>query len=73
VKRAIMSLKNGRMCGPEVICAEFLKGGKTIQNVEQHHQYLNGQSVADQWKMAHISSIYKKISRRIQTIKEFRY
>jgi len=54
VKKAIWSLKNSRICGPESVCAEFLKGGteklyRILSNIIK--QCLNGHSVSDQWKV----------------------
>ena len=67
IKTAIMSLKNGRACGPEGVYAELIKSGskklfRMLTNIV--NQCLNGHPVPEQWKKAYISSIYKKGSRK---------
>lgn len=62
-----LSLKNGRACGPEGIYAELLKCGtrklyRMVSNI--FNQCLNCHSVPDQWKVAYISPIHKKGSKK---------
>lgn len=67
IKKAIMCLKNGRACGPEGIYAELLKYGteKLYQMLSNIFiQCLNGHPVPDQWKVAYITSIHKKGSKK---------
>lgn len=63
VKKAVMGLKNGKASGPEGVYAEMLKNG--TQKLFEMLTYiinkcLNGHPVPEQWKVAYISSIYKK-------------
>ncbi|XP_030759068.1 uncharacterized protein LOC115884584 [Sitophilus oryzae] len=68
IKTAIMSLKNGRACGPVgPVYAELIKSGSKklftmLTNIV--NLCLNGHPVPEQWKKAYISSIYKKGSRK---------
>lgn len=66
VKKAIVKLKNGKSCGPEGVSAELLKNGtdKLVRTITQlFNDCLNGQQIPKEWKVAHISPIYKKGNR----------
>lgn len=66
IRKAINELKNGKSCGPEGVYAELLKSGtgKLIKILTKlFNDYLNGQEVPKEWKVAYISSIYKKGNR----------
>lgn len=63
IRKAITSLKNRKANGPEGIYAEMLKNGtpKLFERITYIvNECLNGQPVPTEWKVAYISSIYKK-------------
>ena len=66
VRKAVRELKNGKSCGPEGVYAEMLKHGtdKFIPMLTWViNRCLNGK-VPQQWKVAYISSIHKKGSKK---------
>jgi len=67
VRKAVRELKNGKSCGPEGVYAEILKHGtdKLIKMLTWViNRCLNGEEDLQQWKVAYISSIHKKGSKK---------
>jgi len=67
VRKAVRELKNGKSCGPEGVYAEMLKHGtdKLIKMLTWViNRCLNGEETPRQWKIAYISSIHKKGSKK---------
>ena len=58
-----MKMKNGKSCGPEGIYAELLKSGTSkLYRILTRiiNECLNGHETPRAWRMAYISSIFKK-------------
>jgi hypothetical protein len=67
VRKAVRELENGKSCRPEGVYAEMLKRGtdKLITMLTWIiNRHLNGEEVLQQWKVAYISSIHKKGSKK---------
>jgi len=67
VRKAVRELKNGESCGPEGVYAEMLKHGtdKMIKMLTWiRNKCLNGEETPQQWKVAYVSSIHKKGSKK---------
>jgi len=67
VRKAVRELKNVKSCGPEGVYAEMLKYGtdKLIKMLTWViNRCLNGEETPQQWKVAYISSIHKKGSKK---------
>jgi len=67
VRKVVRELKNVKSCGPKGVYAEMLKHGtdKLIKMLTWViDRCLNGEEAAQQWKVAYISSIHKKGSKK---------
>jgi len=67
VRKAVRELKNGKSCGPDGVYAEMLKHGtnKLIKMLTWViNRCLNGKEALQQCKVAYISSIHKKGSKK---------
>ena len=67
LRKTVRELKNGKSCGPEGVYAEMLKHGtdKLITMLTWViNRCLNGEEVPQHWKVAYISSIHKKGSKK---------
>ena len=67
VRKAVRELKNGKSYGPEGVYTEMLKHGtdKLIKMLTWViNRCLNGEETPQQWKVAYISSIHKKGSKK---------
>jgi len=67
VRKAVRELKNGKSCGPEGVYVEMLKHGtdKLIKMLTWViNRCLNGEENLQQWKVAYISSLHKKGSKK---------
>jgi len=63
VKMTVKSLKSSTSCGVGGVPAELLKSGteklyELLRKIFEH--CLNGDEIPSDWKMGHISAIYKK-------------
>jgi len=75
---AIKSLKSNTSCGVGEVPAELLKSGtgKLYELLRQiFERCLNGDEIPNDWKVGHISAIYKKKEKRtnIKTTEELQY
>jgi hypothetical protein len=67
VRKAVIGVKNGKSCRPEGVYAEMLEHGtdKLIKMLTWViNRCLNGEEAPQQWKVAYISSIHKKGSKK---------
>jgi hypothetical protein len=68
VRKAVREVKNGKSRGPEGVYAELLKHGtdKLMKMLTRIiNRCLNGEEAPQQWKVAYISSVHKKGSKKI--------
>jgi len=67
VRNAVREIKNGKSCGPEGLHVEMLKHGtdKLIKMLAWViNRCIDGEETPQQWKVAYISSIHKKGSKK---------
>ncbi|KAL3287057.1 hypothetical protein HHI36_001545 [Cryptolaemus montrouzieri] len=70
VKKTITNLKNDKASVPEGIPGELLKNGteKLYRMLTKvMNECLNGHPPPEQWKIAHISPVHKRVAKKIQT------
>jgi len=68
VRKAVREPKNGKSCGPEGVYAEMLKHGKDkliIMLTWVINRCIKVEETLQQWKVAYISSIHKKGSKKV--------
>ena len=67
MRKAVREIKNGKSCGPEGVYAEMLKHRTdklTKMLTRLINRCLNWEEAPQQWKVAYISSIHKKGSKK---------